>query len=112
MNDSRVETSSPAASARAGREPSTGEEAMARYAGRIRSVELSRDRGSVQTRDGRILGFHAGVVRVAGMVSRAEELRAGMPVTFDLGHGPGGPTIVRLWVGEGPWQTPSVPDVP
>lgn len=112
MNESRVETSPPVAPTRAGRDATSDEDAMARYAGRIRTLELSRERGSVQTRDGRVLGFHTGVVRVAGMVSRAEELRTGMPVTFDLGHGPGGPTVVRLWVGEGPWQAPSLPEAP
>jgi hypothetical protein len=83
---------------------------MDRYAGRVRTVELSRERGTVQARDGRVLPFHTGVVRIGGMVSRSDELRAGMPVTFDLGHGPQGPVVVRLWVGEGPWQHPTLPD--
>lgn len=80
------------------------------YAGRVRSVEPSRDRGLVQARDGRQLPFTCGLVRVTGTVSRVEDLRPGMPVTFDLSHGPDGPSIVRLWVGEGPWQTPVLPD--
>lgn len=80
------------------------------YAGRIRLLEPSRERGVVQTRDGRQLPFHTGVVVVSGMVTRAADLRPGMPVTFDLSHGPQGPVVVRLWVGEGAWQTPSLPD--
>jgi hypothetical protein len=111
MNESTVD-GLPGPPARPATESGETLPGMDRYAGRIRTLELSRDRGSVQTRDGRIIDFHAGVVRVAGMVTRADELRTGMPVTFDLGHGPQGPTVVRLWVGEGPWQAPVVSDVP
>lgn len=80
------------------------------YAGRIRVLEPSRERGIIQARDGRQLAFHLGLVAVAGLVSQAAELRLGMPVTFDLSHGPNGPVVVKLWVGEGVWQTPTLPE--
>ena len=80
------------------------------YAARVRHVELSRDRGSVQTRDGRVLPFVCGLLKVSGTVERVEDLRPGMPVTFDVSHGPDGPQVVRLWVGEGPWQSPRLPE--
>ena len=80
------------------------------WAGRIRTIEPSRERGTIQARDGRVLPFHTGLVRVSGMVTHADDLRPGMPVTFDLSHGPDGPAVVRLWVGEGEWQTPKLPD--
>lgn len=80
------------------------------YAGRVRLLEPSRERGIIQARDGRQLAFHLGLVMVSGLVSRASELRPGMPVTFDLSHGPDGPVVVRLWVGEGAWQTPTLPE--
>jgi cold shock CspA family protein len=80
------------------------------WAGRVRTIEPSRERGTIQARDGRVLPFHTGLVHVSGMVTRSGDLKPGMPVTFDLSHGPEGPMVVRLWVGEGEWQTPRVPD--
>ncbi len=77
---------------------------QARFEGKIQSIEPSRDRGQVLTRDGRSLPFDCGNLVVKGSVLRPDALKAGMLVTFDLSHTTRGPKVTHIWVGDGPWN--------
>jgi hypothetical protein len=75
-----------------------------RFEGRVHTIETIRDTGSVLTRDGRHLPFTPSSTRIRGLVSRASELRPGLPVVFDVSETATGPRITHLWTGEGPWR--------